>query len=113
MTIDGATIFAWFVMCLLFVVLVWIIVALGSLPKKIAVRRDHPQVDAINAASWIGLALAGVGWPLAFVWAFLRSGNIGYGLDSSPTQIRDENTRLQQRVAQLESELQELKDRRD
>ena len=113
MTIDGATIFAWFVMILLFAVFVWIIVALGSLPKKIAVQRNHPQADAINAASWIGLALAGIGWPVAFVWAFLRSGKIGYGPDSSPAQIHDENARLQQRVAQLESELQELKDRRD
>ncbi len=72
--IDLPTIFAWFVMALLFCVSVTLVVLLGSLPKKIALKRNHPQVDAINAASWIGLACGGIGWPIAFVWAFLRSG---------------------------------------
>tara|TARA_A100001391_G_scaffold186139_1_gene155127 strand:+ start:924 stop:1178 length:255 start_codon:yes stop_codon:yes gene_type:complete len=75
---DFATFFAWFVIALLFCVFVAIIVALGSLPKKIAMKRNHPQVDAINAASWIGLVCGGIGWPIAFVWAFLKSGNAGY-----------------------------------
>lgn len=76
--IDFATVFAWFVMALLFGVFVTIIVLLGSLPGKIASKRNHPQVEAINAASWIGLACGGLGWPIAFVWAFLRSGNAGH-----------------------------------
>ena len=109
MTIDGATIFAWFVMVLLFVVFVWVIFALGSLPKKIALKRNHPQVDAINAASWIGLALVGAGWPIAFIWAFLRSGKIGYGEDAAAARLRDENSRLHQRVAELEDELRKAK----
>ncbi|MCC7338835.1 MAG: DUF3302 domain-containing protein [Pirellulaceae bacterium] len=75
---DLATIFAWFVMALLFFVFVTLVVFLGSLPKKIALKRNHPQVDAINAASWIGLACGGIGWPIAFVWAFLRSGNASH-----------------------------------
>ena len=54
---DGFTYFAWLVLAILFLVAVAIIVALGSLPKKIATGRNHPQVDAINACSWIGLAL--------------------------------------------------------
>ena len=48
------------------------VVAVGSLPKKIAIQRNHPQVAAINAAGWT-LALGGLGWPIAFVWAFLRT----------------------------------------
>jgi hypothetical protein len=46
------------------------IVALGSVPGKIARKRGHPWPDAVNAASWIGLA-TGVFWPVAFIWAFL------------------------------------------
>ena len=46
-----------------------VIVQLGTLPGKIARKRNHPQADAVNAASWIGLAL-GIFWPLAFIWAF-------------------------------------------
>ena len=67
---DLATYFAWLVMGLLSCVAIAMIVAVGSLPKKIAIRRNHPQVAAINPASWIGLALGGLGWTIAFVWAF-------------------------------------------
>ncbi len=52
---DLATYFAWFVLALLFCLAIAMIVAIGSLPKKIATQRHHPQVAAINAASWIGL----------------------------------------------------------
>lgn len=54
----------------LLVLVTVIIVVLGSLPGKIAHKRGHPCPDAVNAASWIGLA-TGVFWPVAFIWAFL------------------------------------------
>ena len=75
--IDVFTIIAWVVLAILFLAVVVAIVYLGSLPGNIARKRNHPQVDAINAASWIGLALLGFGWPIAFVWAFLKSGPVG------------------------------------
>ena len=75
--IDVFTIIAWVVLAVLFLFFVAAIVYLGSLPGNIARKRNHPQVDAINAASWIGLALLGAGWPIAFVWAFLKSGPVG------------------------------------
>ena len=65
------------VLAVLFLAVVATIVYLGSLPGKIARARNHPQADAINAASWIGLALAGAGWPIAFVWAFLQQAPLG------------------------------------
>lgn len=106
---DGFTYFAWFVLAVLFLVMVAIIVALGSLPKKIALSRNHPQVDAINAASWIGLALLGTGWPIAFVWAFLRSGPVGAPAsgDLSVSDTSNEMNRLRQRIAELEDTLAE------
>ena len=105
---DGFTYFAWFVLAILFLAAGAIIVGLGSLPKKIAMKRNHPQVDAINAASWIGLALGGIGWPIAFVWAFLKSGSPG----SPVAQPYDAGTshevdRLKQRIVELESQLEE------
>jgi len=45
------------------------IVALFDLPYRIAVRRNHPQRDAIHAACWLSLFTAGLLWPLAFIWA--------------------------------------------
>ena len=105
---DGFTYFAWLVLAILFLVVVAIIVALGSLPKKIAIKRNHPQVDAINAASWIGLAVGGVGWPIAFVWAFLKSGSVGYRADKpNDGTSSDEVDQLKRRIAELESQLKE------
>jgi hypothetical protein len=57
------------VICLLICLAATVIVQLGILPGKIARKRNHPQADAVDAASWIGLAL-GIFWPLAFIWAF-------------------------------------------
>lgn len=99
---DLATLFAWFVMTVLFLVIVAAIVALGSLPGRIACKRNHPHADAINAASWIGLALGGILWPIAFVWAFVPFGN------STPAANRELET-LRNQVAQLQAELASLK----
>lgn len=105
--IDGLTIFAWFAIALLLSVFVAAIVAIGSLPKKIASKRNHPQIDAINAASWIGLLMGGVGWFVAFVWAFTKSGEVGYVADEPADTPTDEVSRLRTRVAELEASLAE------
>jgi hypothetical protein len=36
-----------------------VVVLIGSLPGKIAERRNHPQAKAINVASWISLLTLG------------------------------------------------------
>ena len=110
---DGATYFAWFVLALLFVIAVIFIVWLGSMPKKIAMRRNHPQVDAINACSWMGLACGGVGWVIAFIWAFLKSGPIGYDAASVPSDQESELETLKQRVAKLEQQLQRASEKKE
>ena len=55
MTIDGFDIFAFVVFAVLLAATVVIIVLLGALPGKIAVRRCHPQAAAVNAAAWISM----------------------------------------------------------
>ena len=42
-------IFALIVMFVVAAVLIWLLVILGSLPGKIARKREHPQADAITA----------------------------------------------------------------
>jgi hypothetical protein len=111
--IDAATVIGWIVLAFLFIGATAIIIYLGSLPGRIAAQRSHPQVDAINAASWIGLALAGIGWPIAFVWAFLRQSPAGSPpeLDStldSVDDVRDQMVRLTQRVGEIEERLATL-----
>jgi hypothetical protein len=87
-----------------------VIVFIGSTPGKIAVKRGHPWPDAVNAASWIGLA-TGVLWPFAFVWAFLplpaRSKE-----NSSDTSPPDGDTaKLEDRIASLEATIEKLQSR--
>lgn len=45
---------------------------LGLLPGRIAKRRNHPQAEAINVASWLGIITAGALWPFALIWAYYR-----------------------------------------
>jgi hypothetical protein len=40
-----------------------------GLPGRIAIVRNHPDADAINAMGWVGF-LAVVPWIQAFLWAF-------------------------------------------
>lgn len=100
---DIATLFAWFVIAVLFLAIVAAIVALGSLPGHIAKQRSHPHADAINAASWIGLALGGILWPIAFVWALIPFGNSDSGRDGEVDALRRQVAELQAKLDTLES----------
>ena len=99
---DFATLFAWFVMGLLSLVVVSAIVGLGSLPGLVAKSRCHPHAEAINVASWIGLACGGILWPFALIWAYLP-------FSSTSTSNRSEVDQLRQHVAELEAELATMK----
>ena len=89
--LDGAALVVIFLIIILIAVA---IVALGSLPGKIALKRGHPHPDAVNAASWIGLA-TGVFWPVAFVWAFLPvPGNRGDASTDADAELADMRRRL-------------------
>ena len=58
------------VLLVLVTLAVMVFAELATLPKKIAMKREHPQADAINMLSWLGLLLTGgVGWIVAMVWA--------------------------------------------
>ena len=61
---------ALFIIFMMILMVAAAIVIIGSIPGKIARKRNHPWPDAVNTASWIGLA-TGVFWPIALVWAFL------------------------------------------
>ena len=48
--------------------LAFAILVLG-LPGRIAIARNHPDADAVNAMGWVGF-LAVVPWIQALIWAF-------------------------------------------
>lgn len=84
-----------------------VIVLIGSLPGKIAVKRGHPWPDAVNAASWIGLA-TGVLWPFAFVWAFLPLPAASKANEFAATQPEGDTANLENRLAALETTIEKL-----
>lgn len=93
--------FAWFVLIVIIVSVVWAFVALARLPGKIAKKRNHPQADAINWAGWLGMLLTlGVVWVLAMVWANMKP----IAEPAKTTGIKDDIVLLKARVAELEAQ---------
>lgn len=92
---------ALFIIFAMLVMITAVIVILGSLPGKIARNRNHPWPDAVNAASWIGLA-TGILWPFAFVWAFLPL-PVGTRRGTDDASPNEDLSTLQQRIAELEA----------
>ena len=80
------------------------IVVIGSIPGKIARHRGHPWPDAVNAASWIGLA-TGVFWPVAFIWAFLP---VPQRSKDDSGDATSDTADLGGRIAALEAALEKL-----
>jgi multisubunit Na+/H+ antiporter MnhB subunit len=110
--IDIFDILAFLAFAVLLAAAVIIIVALGSLPGRIAQQRGHPQAAAINVASWLGVATLGLLWPLAFIWAFLKpSSAAAVNQEPRPAPDPDANAQLvqmQARVDGLEAILHDL-----
>ena len=46
-----------------------LVIFILGLPGRIAIARNHPEADAVNAMGWVGF-LAVVPWIQAFIWAF-------------------------------------------
>ena len=95
---------ALFVIFFIIVLIAAAIVFIGSIPGKIAIRRGHPWPDAVNAASWIGMATC-VLWPFAFVWAFFPFPERSADRSSDADSPDSETARLMERVATLEAKL--------
>ena len=96
-------------------VTVQVVVTLGTLPGRIAQKRDHPQATAIAIASWLGLATLVLGatvtsgseaisftamgflWPFALVFAYLKP--IAVGLPTAEPQAPAPNRQGEREVA--------------
>jgi uncharacterized membrane protein YfcA len=45
---------------------------LHILPEKAAIKRHHPQKDAIHMLCLLSLVFGGLLWPIAMLWAYLK-----------------------------------------
>ena len=103
---------ALFIIFMMIIMVAAAIVFIGSIPGKIARSRNHPWPDAVNTASWIGLA-TGVFWPIALIWAFLpvpvKAESTSSDGPAADTGTQGELAALQKRIADLEAALQKVK----
>ncbi|MBL0711251.1 MAG: DUF3302 domain-containing protein [Colwellia sp.] len=91
--------FATLVILVMITLALWIIVTLGCFPAKLARENNHPQIDAINALSWLGLLTFGVLWVVALVW--------------SQFKYSDEDSLLEKRITALEAELKAVQQEKE
>jgi len=92
-----------FVVLIILLVLIGVIVVyLGTLPGKIAKGRNHPQAEAINVASWLGIITAGLLWPFALIWAYIRPH------EQSAAASSEKLMSLESRIEALEEQVRDL-----
>jgi fatty acid desaturase len=106
---SGLDIFALVVLVILVIMVVAIWVFLSMMPGKIAKKRQHPQAEAITVCGWLGGLTLGILWPVAFVWAYTKPGNlwsstpVGEGGQEGSSAVVAE---LHERIEALEAVLQ-------
>ncbi|NUU66073.1 DUF3302 domain-containing protein [Enterobacteriaceae bacterium BIT-l23] len=81
------------------------IIVIHDIPYEIAKKRNHPHQDAIHYAGWVSLFTLHVLWPLLWIWATLWREDRGWGIQ----QIAQEQHDIQHHVAQLNNQIDELR----
>lgn len=100
---TGIDYFAIFVLIVLILTVIVGFIALAMLPGKIAAKNNHPQAAAVNAAGWLGALFGGVFWPLAMVWAMIKSPTLYTDDASANKDLMQENQTLKERISELEA----------
>jgi choline-glycine betaine transporter len=86
---------AFIILVLLFILVIWIYVEMAKYPGKKAKERGHPQAEAINVLSWVGLLFGAVPWVVALVWAHTNPSGPAVRFapstePSPPSKVQDE-----------------------
>ena len=97
------------------VTLFYLIIVIHDIPYEIAKHRNHPHQDALHVAGWVSLVTLHIIWPFLWIWATLYREDRGWGFDNEGGNTTDgnPNTKLEQRVKELEDKLLELSDAAD
>ena len=67
---SGLDYAAWFVLCLLAVIIIGVVFFIGNLPGSVAKKRNHPNADAIVTGRWATLLIGELLCPLVLMWAY-------------------------------------------
>ena len=97
---TGVDYFAWIVFVVILLSVIAVFVVLAQLPGKTAEANGHPQADAINVASWLGLIFTGgIVWIFAMIWSRMKP--VAEPLEGNQTEV----DALKARIADLEAQL--------
>lgn len=108
---SAANVLAWVVLCLVPIVGIVIFWMVHVLPEKIAHKRHHPQVQAIQTLCLLSLVFGGLLWPIAWLWAYTRP--VAYKLAYGTEKHEDYHAELGAKARSgglNESELAHLRD---
>lgn len=86
--------------------IVYGMVALCSVPHRMAQKRNHPHQDAIQIAGWFSLFLFHALEPFLWIWATMYDPKRGWGFSAkaAPDEATAvELSELRARISQLES----------
>jgi hypothetical protein len=97
---------ALFLMIIVGLTIVYGMVAMCSIPHRMAQKRNHPHQDAIYIAGWFSLFVLHALEPFLWIWAALYDPKRGWGFsgpsapdEATATELAD----LRARVAALEA----------
>ena len=95
-----------------FITVFYGVIVIHDIPYEIAVHRNHPHQDAIHYAGWVSLFTLHVLWPFLWIWATLYREDRGWGIQvgngepESTSTAMDHLHALEERVAELEKQLE-------
>ena len=97
---TGVDYFSWIVFFVILIAVVALFVIFAQMPGKTARERGHPQADAINMCSWLGILLTGgIVWIVAMVWS--RMQYVASPVEPDGTEV----AALKARIAELEAQV--------
>ncbi len=85
---DGlANVISWVALIIAPIIGITVFWLVHILPEKIAEKRRHPQVKAIQTLCLLSLFFGGLLWPLAWLWAYTKPvlHKMAYGTDVDDT----------------------------
>lgn len=83
------------------------IIAIHDIPYQIALKRQHPQQDAIHVAGWISLFTLHTIWPFLWIWATLYRPDRGWGFMKETKDLQQQMAQFQERLSKIESRLKD------
>lgn len=99
---TGIDYFAWIVFIVILLAVIVVFVALAQLPGKMAAANGHPQADAINMASWLGIIFTGgIVWILAMIWSRMKP--VAQPVEGNQAEVDALKARITDLEAQLSS----------